>query len=72
MVAGLQVFQGVLCRLRGVVKGCCRPGKGCREEVSSLQSRDYGAFTVTMCRMPAADRRRMTTESLKAFVRRAL
>lgn len=69
MVAGVQVFQGVLCRLRGVIKGCRRPGKGCRKKVSSLQSRD---FTVTMCRMTAGDRRRMTTEGLKASIRRAM
>lgn len=37
MVAGFQVIPGVLYRLRGVVKGCCCPGKGCREEVSSPQ-----------------------------------
>ena len=46
MVAWFQVIQGVFYRLRGVIKGCCRPGKGCREEVSSLQHHDYRASIV--------------------------
>lgn len=67
MVAGFQVIQGVLYRLRGVVKGCYCPGKGCREEVSSPQPQWMLGFALDYP-MNRAGKGRLTADDDRASV----